>query len=106
MIAHKLVRLMKDGSLSSLFIGKKKRLPIGEWLESRCIPTNGFAIREGWHCTKRPIAPHLSKRGRVWVRVEIKDYTELHRPLSQGGIWYLAHRMKILDILHSSKYDI
>jgi len=101
MKAYKLVRLMKDGSISSLFIDRKKRLSIGEWLQSKCIPTNGFAVREGWHCTKSPIAPHLSKKDRVWIRVEIEDYTELHRPLSQGGIWYLACKMKILDVLHS-----
>ena len=99
MIAHKLVRLMKDGSLSSLFIGQKNRLPIGGWLESECIPTRGFAVREGWHCTKEPTAPHLSMRNRVWVRAKIEDYTELHRPLAQGGVWYLAKRIKILNIL-------
>ena len=97
MKAHKLVRLMKDGSLSSLFIGKKQRLPMGKWLKSECIPTKGFAVRPGWHCTREPIAPHLSMNGRIWVKVEIEDYTKLHRPESQGGIWYLANRMKILE---------
>lgn len=99
MIVHKLVRLMKDGSLSSLFIGKRQRLQIGKWLKAECIPTNGFAVRPGWHCTKEPVAPHLSMRGRVWVKVRINDYIELHRPAFQGGIWYLANRMKILEIL-------
>jgi hypothetical protein len=99
MKAHKLVRLMKDGSLSSLFIGKKQRLPIGEWLESECIPTKGFAVRPGWHCTKEPIAPHLSKKDRVWVKVEIKEYSEFLRPENQGGLWYLAKRMKILGVV-------
>jgi len=98
MKAHKLVRLMKDGSFSSLFIGQRNRLPIGEWIKAECIPTKGFAIRSGWHCTKKPIAPHLSMIGRVWVTVEIEDYTELRRPISQGGIWYLAKRMKILSL--------
>ena len=98
MKAHKLVRLMKDGSLSSLFIGKKQRLQIGKWLKAECIPTKGFAVRSGWHCTREPIAPHLSTRGRIWVQVEIEDYTELHRPVSQGGIWYLAKKMRILEV--------
>ena len=97
MKAHKVVRLMKDGSLSSLFIGKRQRLPIGEWLKAECIPTKGFAIRPGWHCTREPIAPHLSMKNRIWIEVEIKNYTELHRPISQGGIWYLANNMKILN---------
>ena len=96
MKAYKLVRLMKDGSLSSLFIDKKQRLPVGKWLESECIPTKGFAIRPGWHCTKFPVAPHLSIKGRIWVQVEIENYEELHRPISQGGIWYLANKMRII----------
>jgi hypothetical protein len=90
---------MKDGSLSSLFIGKRNRLPIGEWLEAESLPTKGFALRPGWHCTKEPIAPHLSTIDRVWVLVEIEDYTELRRPISQGGVWYLAEKMKILNVV-------
>jgi len=90
---------MRDGSLSSLFIGKKQRLQIGKWLDAECIPTKGFAVRPGWHCTKEPIAPHLSMKGRTWVTVEIDDYTELHRPAFQGGVWYLAEKMKILSII-------
>lgn len=90
---------MKDGSLSSLFIGKRNRLPIGKWLKAECLPTKGFAIRPGWHCTKEPIAPHLSTKGRVWVKVEIKEYTELLRPENQGGLWYLAKRMRILEVV-------
>jgi len=99
MVAHKLVRLMKDDSLSSLFIGKRNRLPIGKWLEAECLPTKGFAVRPGWHCTKEPIAPHLSTKDRVWVKVEIEDYTEFLRPENQGGLWYLANKMKILEIV-------
>jgi len=99
MKAHKLVRLMKNGSLSSLFIGQKNRLPIGEWIEAECLPTKGFTIRPGWHCTKEPVAPHLSIKDRVWVKVEIKNYTKLYRPESQGGVWYLANKMKILSIV-------
>jgi hypothetical protein len=90
---------MKDGTLSSLFIGKKQRLPIGKWLESECIPTKGFAVRPGWHCTREPIAPHLSTKDRIWVQVEIEDYSELRRPISQGGVWYLANKMKILRVV-------
>jgi hypothetical protein len=33
--------------------------------------------------------------GRVWKQVEIEDYVELKRPESQGGVWYLAQRMKL-----------
>jgi len=41
MIAYKLMRLRKDGTLGSLFINKKKVYPIGEWLEAEFIPTKG-----------------------------------------------------------------
>ncbi len=42
----------------------------------------------------KPEAPHLSKKGRVWVKVEIKEVEEFIRPESQGGMWYLAQNIK------------
>jgi hypothetical protein len=32
MKAYKLIRKMKDGSLSPLFINKKSRIPVGVWV--------------------------------------------------------------------------
>jgi hypothetical protein len=96
MRAYKLFRKMKDGSLSPLFINKKERIPHNEWLVAECHPTNGFAVRKGWHCTLSPVAPHLSTKNRVWVEVEIDDYEFYNRPESQGGTWVLAQRMKVL----------
>lgn len=99
------MRLRRDGSLGSLFIDRKAVIPIGEWLAAKCIPTDGFAVREGWHCcfdTKS--APHLKEKlasgeQRVWVECEVKDYTTYDRPESQGGCWILANKMKIIKIL-------
>lgn len=34
MIAYKLIRKLKDGSLSPLFINKKSRIPIGVWMNA------------------------------------------------------------------------
>jgi len=99
MRAYKLVRQMKDGSLSSLFINKKARLPIGQWMQAEDHKTKGYKHRPGWHCTPFTEAPHLSERGRVWVEVEIEDVEIENRPVSQGGKWYLAQRMKINKIL-------
>lgn len=99
MIAYKLFRKLKTGNITSLYINKKRILPIGEWLDSECYPTKGFAVRPGWHCTATPNAPHLSMNNRVWAEVEIDDYTEFTRPKSQGGLWYLAKKMKIIRIL-------
>ena len=74
MKAYKLIRKMKDGSLSPLFINKKSRIPIGTWMDAELNPTKGFAVRKGWHCTLKPEAPHLSDKGRVWVEVEVDDF--------------------------------
>lgn len=104
MKAYKLVRQMKDGALSPLFINKKSRLPIGEWMNAEEHKTKGFAFRPGWHCTLKPIAPHLhmnpkNQAKRVWVEVEIEDFTIEQRPENQGGKWALAKRMKINKII-------
>lgn len=101
-IAYKLFRQLKSGEITSLFINKTRKLPVGEWMNSEFYPTTGFAERPGWHCTAEPNAPHLKmvlKNGevRVWKKVLIEDYTEFKRPENQGGLWFLAKRMKILN---------
>lgn len=97
MIAWKLFRQMKDGKLAPLFINKKQRLEYNTWYNAEPHKTKGFAFRPGWHVTAQPVAPHLSEKGRVWKRVEISDYTILERPVSQGGTWYLANRIMVLE---------
>ena len=96
MKAYKLIRKMKDGSLSPLFINKKVRLPIGVWFDAESHPTKGFAVRKGWHCTLTPNAPHLSTKNRIWVEVEVEDVEHYKRPESQGGSWVLAQKMRIV----------
>ena len=98
MKAYKLLRLKKDGNITSLFINKKQNLPVGEWMKAYNYPTKGFQIRQGWHCTRKRNAPHLSQKGRVWAEVEIADFVTLYRPKCQGGVWYLAASMKINKI--------
>jgi len=97
--AYKLFKKRKNGTLGSLFIGARAVHALGEWMKSECIPTKGFKVRQGWHCTAKPIAPHLSKKSRVWCLVEIDKYTELKRPESQGGLWYLADNINIIKEL-------
>ena len=77
------------------YINKKRKLPINEWLNAESFPTKGYALRPFWHCTKFPNAPHIKMNGKIWYEVEIEDFTEFKRPLSQGGLWYLAKRIKI-----------
>jgi hypothetical protein len=94
--AYKLIRKLKDGTLSPLFINKKSRILFDVWLEAEAHPTKGFAFRKGWHCTLKPEAPHLSTKGRVWVEVEVEDFEYFTRPESQGGTWVLAQKMKVI----------
>jgi hypothetical protein len=99
MIAYKLLRKRKDGTLGPLFINRKQVIKLGKWLKAESHPTTGFKFRPGWHCCHSPKAPHLSKKGRVWCKVIIDKYETLNRPKSQGGIWYLCKKMQILHEL-------
>jgi len=94
MKAYKLVRKLKSGKLTPLFINKKQGLELGQWYQAENHPTKGFKVRPGWHCCAKPEAPHLSPKGRVWLEVEIEGVTEHKRPESQGGLWYTADRIK------------
>lgn len=96
MKAFKLFKVRKDGSIGSLFINASRKLPLNEWLTSECYPTKGFALRPGWHCTHKPYAPHLSMKKRAWYKVDIQDFKAEKRPKSQGGLWYLANKIKII----------
>jgi len=102
--AFKLFKQRKDGTLGPLFINARLRIPVGEWLEAEDHPTKGFAHRPGWHCTKKQSAPHLKKQPkngprRVWCRVEVEGVTEFERPVAQGGTWFLANRMRVVEVL-------
>ena len=96
MIAYKLLRVRKDGTLGPLFINRRQRIPMNRWLKAECNPTKGFAVRPGWHCTNSPRADHLSMTGRAWYKVEIKGYKPFQRPANQGGVWYIAKHMRVL----------
>jgi len=103
MEAYKLMSL-KHGELYPLFINSTTAMPVGEWLEAEDHPTKGYAHRPGWHCLPETDAPHLKmepkgKPQRVWVRVEIGGYETVQRPPSQGGEWYLANWMKIMEVV-------
>ena len=97
MKAYKLLRVRRtDGSLGPLFINKTQRIPVGVWIQAEDHPTPGYQHRPGWHCCVRPVAPHLSPKGRVWYEVQIDGVTEHRRPERQGGLWYLAERMMVV----------
>jgi len=105
MIAYKLMKQRKNGTLGSLFIDAKKVYELGIWMNAEFIPTKGFAERFGWHCCFTPNAPHLkevllSGEKRVWVEVEVEGIKTYDRPESQGGAWILADKMKIIKIIN------
>jgi hypothetical protein len=100
MIAYKLFKLRKNGTIGPLFINRKQVVPIGVWLEAESFPTKGYALRPGWHTTATPEAPHLSMKGRVWAEVEIEGYYRFDRPKYQGGYWLIAERMKVVRLLY------
>jgi hypothetical protein len=99
MIGYKLFRLRKDGTLGPLFINRKQRLEVGKLYHAEEHLTKGFAFRPGWHICSEMNAPHLSKEGRVWAKVRFSNYTSHVRPESQGGLWYTANKMTIVDIV-------
>ncbi len=110
MKAYKIMRIGRDGNLYPLFINKKEITPLNEWLTAECHPTKGFAVRQGWHCCFKPLAPHLklnlkSGERRTWVECDAKDYQAYDRPESQGEAWILADKMKVNRILSLDEVD-
>ena len=99
MIGYKLFRMRKDGSLGPLFINRRQRLMVGVKYAAEAHKTAGYAFRPGWHICSEKNAPHLSKKDRVWAKVWVENYTEHIRPENQGGLWYTADLMEILEIL-------
>jgi hypothetical protein len=97
MIGYKLFRVRKDGTIGSLFINRKRVINIGVLYKAKSYPTKGFKVRPYWHITSKPVAPHLSMKGRIWYKVEFSDYKKFDRPKNQGGLWYLAKNMKVLE---------
>lgn len=98
MTGYKLFRLRKDGTLGPLFINRKQRLKVGVNYNAEEHPTKGYAFRPGWHICSEMNAPHLSKKDRVWAKVEFGSFKEHKRPANQGGLWYTANWMKIVEI--------
>jgi len=99
MIGYKLFTQRADGSLGPLFINRSQRLEVGVEYQAEDHPTKGYAHRPGWHICSKQEAPHLSKKGRVWAKVKFSGYTSHQRPASQGGLWYTANKMKIMEVL-------
>src|ERR1035437_6751780 len=96
---YKLLRVRKNGTLGSLFIDRKTIIPINVWLKAKDCKTKGYAHRPGFHCTTKMSAPHLSPYGRAWCECDIEGYEPFKRPSRQGGLWYIAQRMRITKVV-------
>lgn len=96
-VGYKLFRIRKDGTLGPLFINARMRVPVGTWLEAEDHPTKGYAHRPGWHASIAPVAPHLSEKGRKWFKVALRGVTKYDRPESQGGTWFIAKELMVLE---------
>jgi len=99
MIGYKLFRLRKDGTLGPLFINRTQKLVVGGEYLAEDHPTEGYAHRPGWHICAQPVAPHLSETGRVWAKVKFSHFKRHLRPEKQGGLWFTANKMKIMELL-------
>jgi len=110
MIAYKLCRLKKNGAITPLHINRTQELPLDEWLEAEHHPTKGFSPRQGFHCAPQPRVPHMlddvSFEQRVWVECEIEDFVQYKVPKSQGGMWYLAQRIRHINILTPKQVEM
>ena len=105
--AYKLFRRLKDGSLRPLFVDRRTPIPLGVWLPAQDHSTlarrAGLAARPGWHACMEPQAPHLSTRDRVWCLVELRGAQRVERPASQGGVWYLAKALRVVEMLPEAR---
>ena len=100
MKAWKLFRRRKDGSLGPLFINRRQRVPVGEWIEAEDHRTKRYSHRPGWHAMMKPVAPHLRQGGdRVWCKVEVMGVKYYDRPENQGGKWVLAQWLKVVEVI-------
>lgn len=106
MIAYKLVRKTRTGSLHPLFINRNMTYEIGQ----TCIAENhkkaGFSERPGFHCVPLPTAPHLkmnlsSGEKRVWVRVSVNGYEMHNNVVHKDSLWILANEMTVKKELSS-----
>ncbi len=107
MIAYKLVRVRKNGTLGPLFINVTQQIRMGETHAAEDHKTEGYAHRPGWHCLAKPRASHLMMReNRHWVKCLISDYITVDRPEAQGGIWYLANMITFSQQFFMRKFFI
>lgn len=98
--AFKIFRVRRDGTLGPLFIGRDIVIKPGVWIKAKAIRTEGFKFRPGWHACPTQNAPHLTLKGRVWAKVELRGVKLHHKPANQGGLWYTAKQLRLVEVLN------
>lgn len=102
MIAYKIFKKSKSGLFKPAQVPvarlQHKGYEVGVWYPAENAQPTNLKERIGFHCVNQPSVPHIKiiPNKIVWVEVEIEDYTEIRRPQSQGGLWYLANHLKII----------
>lgn len=97
MIAKKLFTLRKDGTLSSLFYDKKRKLTVGVMYSARNCAPPGRIPRPGFRAVKRKNTFHFVTNGRVWCEVWLENVTEDTN--YRSSTCFIAQRMCINKIL-------
>ena len=98
MIAYKIFKVRKDGSLGSLYCDTKAKYYLDKWYRSSPYYHPKLKFRPGFHATLKPYAPHIKiKKNRAWYKIDVEDYTFFDRPACQGGKWLVCKKMKILE---------
>lgn len=107
MIAYKLLRVRRDGTLGSLFINRAARLPVETWLYAQNHPTKGYKVRPGWHCLSRPSAPQVVPRAnRRFQTTTAADYAGRHVVPGAADVHLGAGMKTKAEILEEFKFRI
>ena len=100
-IGYKLFHVRKNLTIGPLFINRSQVIPLDKCLRAESHKTKGFKFRPGWHICSEPKAPHIKLnckcQKRAWYKVEFSDFETIVRPECQGGIWYIANNMKVIE---------
>jgi hypothetical protein len=93
----KVFRVRDDGTLGSLFFGRRRVLLRGQWLGAhKGLHLSSLAYRPGWHVLLRRSAPWLTskKDRRVMLRVEARGVISVY--VSPRGVpWLIAQEIRI-----------
>ena len=96
MIAYKVLRRRKSGTLGSLYINKGAVLPVGEWLDAELHVTKGYQPQIGWTAYCNAVPP-ISMKGRELWEVDLGGNAKTEwSSYTASWMFVVSPRMKIL----------